>query len=350
MAGAKHSILTILKASALAAAGSAALAATASAQSLPAAGHPGCYAKIAYPPAYRRVAERVQGPPVVSYRDIPAVIEHDARQVLVSPARVEHETIAPIYRTTWRWTEVPGPVRQVLFPPVYRTVTERRLISPAHLAWRPGGAAHGFAPSEGYGQGGGVQARATGEVLCRVLVPARYAWISRHVMVSPGHEITVHGRPCRVRVKDRVLVRPGRIVDHAVAAVYRTVDETHVVHPASRQRIVRPGPVRIVSRRVLAAPAHYGWAPIVCTPHSGYRRPAPMLPQPAQSYGGGQSYGAPPAAAVQTYGDVYSDGAARPASRAYRPDDLLAPTPNYPPTRAPPLVPAPYDVGHPAPR
>jgi hypothetical protein len=320
--------------------GAFAFASAALAEPPPAAGHPGCYARIAYPPAYRTVTERVQGPPVVGYRDIPPVIEHYSRQVLVAPARVERATIPPVYRTAWRWIEVPGLVRRIASPPVYRTVTERRLISPAHLVWRPGGTAHGFAPTDGYGQGGGLQARPTGEVLCRVLVPARYAWTRRRVTVSHGHETTLQGPPRHVRVQDRVLVRPGGAIRHVIAAVYRTVDATRVVRPAGRQRIVSPGPVRMVARRVLAAPPHYGWAPIVCAPRPDFHRPAP---HPAPSYGG-QAYGAPaPPVQAQEVG-----GADRSVGRAYRPDEILAPTPSYPSSPPPSLVPAPYDVGHPA--
>jgi hypothetical protein len=345
MMGVDQFFMSACKGLLLAAAGAAAVAAPAWAQPLPAAGHPGCYAKIAYPPVYRTVTTRAPGALVVSYRDIPAVIEHYKRQVLVAPARIERETIAPVYRTAWRWIETPGPVRHIASPPVYRTLTERRLISPAHLAWRPGGAAHGFAPGEGYDQGGGLQVRATGEVLCRVLVPARYAWTRRRVMISPGREITVQGPPRHVRVQDRVLVQPGRTVRHVIAAVYRTVDCTRIVRPAGRQRMVSPGPARLVSRHVMAAPQHYGWAPIVCAARPGPRRPAP--PPPIRSYSG-QSYGAA-LSPVQTYSAAAYDAPAdRRAGHAYEPGEILAPTPGYPATPTPPLVPAPYDVGHPA--
>jgi hypothetical protein len=346
-----RTILNVFKASALVAAASAALGASASARTSPGTGHPGCYARIAYPPAYRTVTGRVTGPPVVRYRDVPPVVEHYQRRILVRPARTERETIAPVYRTVWRWIEVPGPARRLVSPPVYRTVTQRRLISPAHLVWRPGGTAHGFAPGElqargEYGSGGGLPVRPTGEVLCRVLAPARYAWTRRRVMVSPARETTIQAPPHHMRVRDRVLVQPGRTVQHLIPAVYRTVDCTRIVRPAGRQRIVRPGPARLVSRRIPMGPAHEGWAPIVCAPRPGSR--------PVQSYGGGQSYGgqpyggesygAPsyggpaygaPSAPVQTYGGGGSN-------------QVMAPVPSYPATRAPSLVPAPYDVGRPA--
>jgi hypothetical protein len=347
--GAKKRFTTGCKTSVLVAAASAAIAASASAQPLPTGGRPGCYVKMAYPPVYRTVTERVAGAPLVSYRDVAPVVQHYTKQVLVTPARIEHETVAPVYRDVSRWVEVPGPTRTVTSPPVYRTVTERRLIAPAHLVWRPGGVAHGFAQSGGYGDDNvyAVRAHPTGEVLCRVLIPARYGWIHRKVLVSPPRQTTVQGPPCRVQVHDRVLVQPGRVVDHTVPAVYRTVDATRIVRPATRQRIVGPGPVQTVSRRFMASPAHDGWSPIVCVPKPVRRHPASTA-----AYGG-QGYGAAPNAPAQSYGGGSYGAAATPTpSQAFRPDEILAPTPLYPqaspPTLVPAPYPAPYDVGHPA--
>jgi len=337
----------------LAAASAGSLVSSASAQSTPPHSRPGqCFARMAYPARYRTVTERIAGAPVVSYRDIPAVVEHSSRQVLVTPARVEHEHVAAVYRTVWRWVETPGPTRQVNVAPVYRTINERHPISPAHLAWRAGGVAHGFAEGSGYGQ---TQVRPTGEVLCRVLVPARYGWTRRRVMVSPGRQTTVQCPPHRQRVRDRVLASPERTIDHQIPAVYRTEAVRHEVTPARRDRVVKPGPAHVVAHRVMVSPARYGWTQIVCIPRGHGPRQAPP-PAPAPS---GPSYGAPVPAPAQSYGGggSYGGGAAYapPPPRQYRPDEVLAPTPevlaptpHFSSSTRPGLVPAPYDVGHPA--
>ena len=338
------------KAAALAIVGASITAAAAPAQPLPYGGHPGCYAKMAYPATYRILTERVQGAPVVTYRAIPAVIEHYKTQVLVAPARTEHQRVAPIYRTVSRWTQAPGPSRIVTTPPVYRILTERRLISPAHLEWRPGGVARGFAHGGGYANGSAWMARPTGEVLCRIRVPARYATLRHRVQISAGRQITLQGAPHQVRTDVRVLVRPGRVIDHVIAAVYREVDATRVARPAGRQQIVSPGPARLVTRRVIATPARYGWAPMVCVPGP---RPAHLIvrARPSSPVSDGRSYGQPALTPTPppSYGEgaSYGDASARPpppAKHAFRPDEILAPTPAFPF----PLVPAPYDVGHPA--
>ena len=331
----------------LATASAAGMLAPALAQPVPEHSRPGqCFAKMEYPATYRTVTDRVVGAPVISYRDVPAVIQHSTQHVLATPARTDRETIPAQYRTIWRWVEQPGPTRQVMTPPVYRTVTERRLISPAHLAWRAGGVAHGF--SGGGGSYGAMHVRPTGEVLCRVLVPARYGWARHTVMVSPGHETTVQGPPRHVRVQNRELVQPEHVVLHNIPATYRDVDSTRVVRPASRERVVSPGAVHLVTHRVIASPAHFGWTQIVCIPGpNAIRRPVSRpLPRqaPAPAYGAPpvvQSYGASTPAPQSSYGEV---SAPEPQSHRYRPDEILAP---YPPT-VPNLVPAPYDVGHPA--
>ncbi len=320
------------------------------AQPVPEHSRPGqCFAKMAYPATYRTVNEKVVGPQIVTYRDVPAVVQHYTQHVLSAPARTENETVPAQYRTVWRWVEQPGPTHVVVARPVYRTVSERRLMSPAHLAWRAGGVAHGFA---GGGEDGGqTLVRPTGEVLCSVLVPARYGWTRRTVMVSPGRRTTVQGPPRRVRVQDRVLVQPEHTIQHRIPATYRDVDATRVVRPASRERVVTPGPVHIVSHRVIATPARFGWTRIVCIPAPPAVRPSAPRPSPASMYGasppGPQSYGAPaPQASYGGYGEAVTP---EPEGRRYRPDEIVAPTPPYPAT-APNLVPAPYDVGHPAKR
>ena len=333
----------------LAAATAGSLVAPALAQPTPPHSRPGqCFAKMAYPARYRTVVERVAGAPVIRYRDVPAVVEHSSRQVLVVPARVDHEHVDAVYKTTWRWVETPGPMRQVSTSPVYRTVTERHLISPAHLAWRAGGVAHGFSNGSGYGQ---TQVRPTGEVLCRVLIPARYGWSRRRVLVSPGCQTTVQGPPHRQRIQDRVLVSPEHTVDHPIAAVYRTENTSHVTQPARRDRVVSPGPVHTVAHRVMVSPTRFGWNQIVCIPrgHGSRQAPAAVQPPPMPS---GPSYGAPAPSLVQSYGGGGSYGGApayAPApSHQYRPDEVLAPTPHFSSSSRPGLVPAPYDVGHPA--
>jgi len=306
-------------------------------------GHAGeCFTETMHGPVYRTVTQTVPGAPIVSYRVIPAVLGHGTRQVVAVPARIERQIVPATYKTVARWSVIPGKTRLVKDKPVYRDVTERTLIAPAHLEWRDSVVQGGFSPgaAEGYGAGGySVMVRPTGVVRCRVLVPARYAVVTRRVLVSPGGEHSVSGPSRKVMCYTRVIATPARTIEHRIPAQYRTVQTTYVIHPAHKERVTTLGPARQVSRRVIATPAQKAWAPIHCGEvHHAVARAAPPIQAPPKP----QAHGRP-----------------------YAPDAILAPTPTYPPQARtpsrsygngtqtftlPPLVPAPYDTGHPAAR
>ena len=312
-----------------------AVATAAGAQPLPQGAHPGeCYQQVAAPPVYRTVTQTVAGPPAVSYRHIPAVTEQVTRTVIVTPARTDWESRPAVYRTVPRFSEIPGPTRLVRSAPVYRTITKQTLVAPAHLEWRQSKRNNGFA---GGGDGYGQSVRPTGEVMCRVLVPARYALARRRVMVSPGGFHRVSGPPRRVVCYVKVLVQPAQRIAHPVAATYRSVTVTVVKTPATTQRIVTPGAPRVISRQVRAPSVGKTWSRIVCRPHA-VAPPRPVAPPPPQvstGYGARSGYGAPAA---------YAPPQATPVPpHAFRPDEVIVPTPVFKP-----LTPAPYDVGHPA--
>ena len=207
-----------------------------------------CFTEVARPPAYRTVSETVPSAPIVSYRNIRAVLGHRNRRLVSVPARIERQIIPATYKTVPRWSLVPGPTRWVREEPTYRLVTERRLISPEHLEWRAGAAAHGFSPSQAQG-GYGVSVRPTGEVQCRVLIPARYALVTRRVMIAPGGVHRVNGPSRKAICYVRVIATPARTIEHRIPAQYahRSDDLCRATGPSGADRDARPGPHGVAS-------------------------------------------------------------------------------------------------------
>jgi hypothetical protein len=293
-------------------------------QDLPRGARPGeCFSHVASPAAYRTVREPVAQPPLVTWRDIPAVYRTVDKQVLVSPGRVDHEAIPAVTATRVHWVVHPGADRIIEAPAEYRWIEKRVLVAAAPLVWKPGRVAQGYA--EGYGQG--VSVRPTGEVMCRVLVPARYAVHRVRVLVNPGRTCVVKGPSTRERIVETYVARPARVIDHPIAPVYRTVAERVLVTPARKERIVTPQAPRYAERRVLVSPARTGWTRIQCAPprapagygiQAGYsvtRQPhvhAQPAPQP--------SYGQPytPDYAQPRPGELY--GAPQPAPAYHAPN------------------------------
>ncbi len=191
-------------------------------------------------------------------RWIPAVSQWSEHRVLVRPAWTETIRIPAVYRTEVSYTFEPGPTRLVSRAPTWRRVTERVLVAPAHVEWRRGHGALGYG-----GEPGAEGVHPTGEVLCRVLVPARYATRVRLVQTSPGCSCEVEGPPIRHRVERQVLVRPERTVEHAHSALYRTMRECRIVQPGHAVTVTTPALYRTVTH-VRGGAERAGWSPVVC--------------------------------------------------------------------------------------
>ena len=230
---------------------------------LPKGAHAGeCFSHITTPAVYRTDRIPVASPPLITFRDIPAVYRTASRQVLVAPGRVDHETIPEVTGTRIRYVDRPGPDRVVEAPAVYRWEVRKVLVRAAHLEWRQGRTAHGYSEDQGYG--GAIRVQPTGEVMCRVLVPARYEVRRVRVLVTPARDCIVRGPAIHERTSETYVVRPARVIDHPVAPVYRTVSERVLVSPARRERVVTPQAPHYIEKRVEARPASTGWSRIDC--------------------------------------------------------------------------------------
>ncbi len=281
---------------------------------LPRGAHAGeCFSRSAVAPVYRTDRIAVPQPPLIGWRDIPAVYRTQTRQVMVAPGRVDHQTLPAVMGTRMHWVEHPGADRIVEASPVYRWEVRRIQVARAHLVWRAGHARQGYG-DEGYGQA--ISVAPTGEVMCRVRVPARYEIRRIRVLVSPGRTCVVKGPSSRERIVEHFVVTPERVIDHSVAPVYRTVSDRVLVTPGRRVRIETRQPPRFIERRVLSAPAHTRWTPIVCA-----------APRMERTYALRPGYGAP--APQPGYGQPFTPDYARP-----RPGQLDG-APSQPAYRAP---------------
>ena len=234
-------------------------------QDLPPHARPGeCYGRVVTAPTYatvdRQVLEREawtetkQGPPVV---------EKITRRVLVTPARTEQVRTAAVYEDVVRWETRPGKSRTVTEPARYRTVTEKVLVQPERSEWRLTSAplAYGERRIGGPPQ---TMLQATGEVYCRVLMPAVYEHVERKVRISAARTYTVPGQPRKVKIVDKVLVRPAGTTTRTIPARYRTEVVRTVTKPGPVRIIPHPAVYRTVKHTELVRPPGEGWAQVVC--------------------------------------------------------------------------------------
>ena len=112
------------------------------------------------------------------------------------------------------------------------------------------------------GEPGAERLVPTGEILCRVRVPARYESRVREVMIAaPGRRRVVGPQTVR-RVARRELVRAAGVLHRPHAAIYRTVRHSEIVR-AARVEWVRTGPSFRTVEHVRGGD-RAGWARVVC--------------------------------------------------------------------------------------
>ena len=169
-----------------------------------------CYAKVRTGPTFKNVVKRQQVSPAVNKR------------VLVR---------GPQYSYTSKRVQVrPATHTYTYRPAQYTNVSKRVLVKPAHYAWQKG--KHGPVTRID---------NMTGEILCRVKVPAVYRTVVKKVMVRPGQRIKKN-----------------------IPAVYRTVKQKRLASPAQYRNINKPARFVNKTYRVQTGGVGYRWQPIDC--------------------------------------------------------------------------------------
>ncbi len=265
-----------------------ALGASAVAQDTPPDARPGeCYGRARLPGETHVWRERVQTSRGGAYkRTIPAERRWTSERVLVKAAWSEAVKTPAVYRTVYDRVTEPGRPHWVATPARYRRVVERVMVEPARLAW--------VRKSAAFAYGGSPDAERlvpTGEVMCRVRLPARYESRVREVRVAPPGRRQVIGASTVRRVARRELVRPAGTIQRQHPAVFRIVRHGEVVRPA-RVEWVRTGPTFRTVAHVRGGDRQ-GWARVLCP--DGL---APWAMQRMQGALNAQGYDAGPADGV----------------------------------------------------
>ena len=153
------------------------------------------------------------------------------RKVLIQKASSKRVLVrAPQYR----WINKRVLVRKAAYqnrhvPAQYRTQNKRVMVKPAYNTWR-----------KGHGPITRID-NMTGQIMCRVTVPAVYKNVSQ-----------------------RVLVRKAQNIRKMIPAVYKTVKQKRRVSGALYKTVNRPARYTTQNYRVKVAGARYVWRPILC--------------------------------------------------------------------------------------
>ncbi|MEM7494366.1 MAG: peptidoglycan-binding domain-containing protein, partial [Pseudomonadota bacterium] len=189
-----------------------------------------------------------------------------SEQRLVKEETIEYRPVPAVFETVTEVIEV-EPAREVVtvVPAQYETYTEQVLIRDAYTTWKPGAGLYGRSTTAGAGViPTGLDAVATGELLCMVEVPAQFDTVTRTRLVS-AERTDVEIIPAVTKtVTKQVVVEPARIDEVVIPAVFETVEVQRLVSEASEQRIDIPATFKTVEKRVVTGGGGLEWREVLC--------------------------------------------------------------------------------------
>lgn len=224
-----------------------------------------CFARVLIPETTEVVTEQViDRPEATEVTVIPAQYETLTEQVLVKEETVEYRVIPATYETVTQQVMVePERTETFVVPAEYETYTEEVLVRDAYTTWKPGAGLYGRSsdPSAVKANGAAV---ATGELLCKVTVPAQYDTVTRTRIKSPERTET-NIIPARYEtVTKEVVAQPPQVVEEVVPAVYETKSVERLVSPAAQQQTIIPATYKTVEKRVVTGGGGLQWSEVLC--------------------------------------------------------------------------------------
>jgi len=225
-----------------------------------------CFARVLAPEIIETVTEQVEITAVSTQQIIvPAMYETQNIRVLVKEASTLFRAVPAVYKTvTEEILFEPESEVLVAIPATYETWTEVEEIAPAKAVWKSGdglygrgAAGTGTAPSAG-------NEIATGELLCRVMEPAKTRTVRRTRMVEPPRtERRII--PAKYKTVSRQVVSiPPRVEEIPIPAEYLDIPVSVMLSPASTQIETIPATYRTVERKVLVSTGGLQWAEVLC--------------------------------------------------------------------------------------
>lgn len=223
-----------------------------------------CFARVLVPDVIEVQSEQiVDREPSFELKLIPATYETVTEQRLLKEASTVYQMVPAVYETvTETITIEPAREESIVVPAQYETYTEQVLVREAYTTWKKGDGL--FGRDRENAAPGDTIALATGELLCRVEVPAEYETVTKTRLVS-AETTEVRLIPAVTQtVTKEVVVEPARVLEELVPAEYETVTRQQLVSAAYEERIEIPATYRSVEKRVVSSAGGLEWRQVLC--------------------------------------------------------------------------------------
>lgn len=224
-----------------------------------------CFARVLIPETTRVVTEQViDRPESTEVKVIPAQFESITEQVLVKEETKEYRVIPATYETVSQQVLVEEErTETVIIPAEYETYTEEVLVRDAYTTWKPGAGLFGRA-ADPNGVSIDGSAVATGELLCKVVVPAQYDTVTR-TRVKSQERTETNIIPARYEtVTKEVVAQPAQVVEEIVPAVYESKTVERMVAPARQEQIIIPATYKTVEKSIVTGGGGLEWREVLC--------------------------------------------------------------------------------------
>ena len=213
-----------------------------------------CYAKVLIPPKYETTTERVMvHAGGTEYRKIPAKYETVEQRVLVQEESYELIAIPPTFEMVTETVMVqPEEVVKTVIPATYRSEKKDVLVSPARVEWKPGRGAYEKIDA------------ATGEIMCRVEIPAQYKTVETTVIATEA-KATEQVIPAKfATIQRRVMKTEPTTQRKVIPAKYETIQIKKLIEAEKFEAVKTPPRYEDVERRKLVSSESVQWREILC--------------------------------------------------------------------------------------
>ena len=177
-----------------------------------------CFARVLVPETTQALLEEVvDRPETQEITVVPATYETISEQVLIKESETLYRVIPATYETVTEQVLIQGEKQEtVVIPARFETYSEQVLVRPAYTTWKPGAGLFGKGGGSGVLSSGDDVSALTGELLCKVEIPAQYDTVTRTRIGSPERTET-KVIPARYETVTReVVAQPAQVVEEVV--------------------------------------------------------------------------------------------------------------------------------------
>ncbi len=224
-----------------------------------------CFARVLIPETTQIITEEVVDQPERSeIKVIQAQYETVTETVVVKEATTQYRVVPATYETVTEQVVVEAEkTEKIVIPATIESYTEQVLVRPAYTTWKPGAGLYGRG-NAGFGPGTTNTTATTGELLCKVEVPAEYTTVTRTRVATP-ETTDVRVIPARYEtVTKQVVSQPAQVIEDIIPAVTETVQVRKMVSPAREEVIIIPATYKTIEKREVTGGGGVEWRQVLC--------------------------------------------------------------------------------------